>query len=241
MRLRRLTLQGIAQFSEYLDMLENEPTRLAPTHLLEDAACSEQFGAATEIRKKTFGSRYTAAQYIDSVLANTGVADVDRDVGLWAWLTLFCFDELCPKDKAGHRSLRERPAYIPEPQNFQRYYRHLLLGPYLIFRAHSDNPKRAMALLCQPLHIIDDIIAQLAAYQEIISNKTIIQMATHLYLDPASGERKKGAGGKGPGSPRRLAAVLDQFDVTWDLYAMSLKEFWAVLPKEFEKFRPAAT
>jgi hypothetical protein len=206
---------------------------------LEDAVCSGPFGTPTEVQKKTFGSRYAAAEHLDSALNEAGVADADRDVGLWAWLTLFYFDELCPKDKAGHRFLRERPAYIPEPQNFQRYYRHLLLGPYLIFRAHSDNPKRAMALLCQPLHIIDDIIAQLAAYQEIISNKTIIEMATHLYLDTESGERKKGAGGKGPGSPRRLAAVLDQFDVTWDLYAMSLKEFWAVLPNEFEKFRPA--
>ena len=52
-------------------------------------------------------------------------------------------------------------------------------------------------------------------------------------------EGGKGAGGKGGGSPRRLADILWQFDVTWDLYAMSLKEFWAVLPQEFEKFRPA--
>jgi hypothetical protein len=66
-------------------------------------------------------------------------------------------------------------------------------------------------------------------------------MATKLYLDESTGERKKGAGGKGLGSPRRLAAVLDQFDVTWDLYAMSVKEFWTVLPKEFDKFRPAGT
>jgi hypothetical protein len=239
MRLRRLTPQGIAQFSEYLDLLENESIRLVPTHLLEDAVCSEQFGAATEIQKKTFGSRYAAAEYLDSLLCNTGVTDLDRDVGLWAWLTLFYFDEVCPKDKTGGRSPKERARYMPEPENHQRYYRHGLLGAYLIFRAHRDEPKRAMALLYQPLHIIDDIIAQLAAYQEIISNKSIIAMATKLYLDPVTGEPKVGARAKGPGSPRRLAAVLDQFDVTWDLYAMSLKEFWAVLPKEFDRFRPA--
>lgn len=238
MKIRKLTPEGIAKFSEYLDLLENEPRRLVPIHLLEDSACSEVFGSPTEIQKQTFGTRYAAAESLDETLAKTGMADMERDVGLWAWLTLLFFDELCPLNKFGERELRERPAYIPEPQNFQRYYRHLLLGPFLIFRAHRDAPKRAMALLCKPLPIIDDIVAQLASRQEIVSNPAVVELATHLYFDPASGTTKKGAGGKGGGSPRRLADILWQFDVTWDLYAMSLKEFWAVLPKEFEKFRP---
>jgi len=237
MKLRKLTSLGITQFSEYLDLLENEPSRLPPIHLLEDSGCSASVAAAADIQHRHFGTRYAAAEYINSVLTKSGEANLDSDVGMWSWLTLFYFDELCPKDKSGNRYPRERAAYIPEPQNFQRYYRHLLLGPHLIFRAHIDKPKRAMAVLCQPLHLIDDIIAQLAAYQEIVSNKTIIEMATQLYLDPVSGGKKRGAGGKGPGSPRRLTTVLDQFDVTWDLYAMSLSEFWKLLPREFDKFR----
>jgi hypothetical protein len=240
MKIRKLTPEGILKFAEYLDFLEDEPTRLVPTNLLEATGCSEVFGNPTEIAKKQFGSRYKSSEYLDEVLTKTGVADAERDVGLWAWLTLLYFDELCPPNKIGARTLRERPAYIPEPQNFQRYYRHLLLGPFLIFRAHRDEPKRAMALLCKPLPIIDDIVAQIASRQEFVSNPAVVELATNLYFDPASGTTKKGAGGKGGGSPRRLADILWQFDVTWDLYAMSLKEFWKVLPKEFEKFRPAA-
>jgi hypothetical protein len=239
MKLRRLTPVGIAKFGEYLDLLETEPKRMVPTQLLEDIACSEIFGIPTEIQRKTFGTRYAAAETLDALLIKTGVPDVDRDVGLWAWLTLFFFDELCPKNKEMERELRERPAYIPEPQNFQRYYRHLLLGPFLIFRAHRDAPKRAMGLLCKPLPIIDDVVAQLASRQEFVTNPAVVELATHLYFDATSGTTKKGAGGKLGGSPRRLADILWQFDVTWDLYAMSLKEFWAILPKEFEKFRPA--
>ena len=238
MKLRRLTAEGLAKFTEYLDLLENEPTRLVPTNLLEDTVCSEVFGTPTEIEKRTFGTRYAAADYLDEILAKTGVAEVWRDVGAGAWLTLLFFDELCPLNKSGERELRERPAYIPEPQNYQRYYRHLLFGSLLIFRAHRDAPKRAMAFLCKPLPIIDDIVAQLASRQEIVSNPAVVELATHLYFDPESGTTKKGAGGKGGGSPRRLVDILRQFDVTWDLYAMPLKEFWDVLPKEFEKFRP---
>ena len=239
MQLKKLTPLGIEKFGEYLDLLESEPTRLLPTHLLNAAGCSEVFGTPTEIEKMEFGSRYMASEYLDKVLPKSAVADVESDVGLWAWLTLLYFDELCPANKSGGRELRERSAYIPEPQNFQRYYRHLLLGPFRIFRAHRDDPKRALALLCKPLPIIDDIVAQLASRQEFVSNPAVVALATKLYFDPALGTTKKGAGGKGGGSPRRLADILWQFDVTWDLYGMSLGEFWAVLPKEFEKFRPA--
>jgi len=241
MKLRRLTPVGIAKLNEYLDLLESDPKRIPPSNLLEDTESSEIFGKPTEVQKRTFGTRYAAAENLDELLTKTGVTDAERDVGLWAWLTLLFFDELCPKNKTGDREPRERPAYIPEPQNFQRYYRHLLLGPFLIFRAHRSNPKRAMALLCKPLPIIDDIVGQLAARQEFVTNPAVVELATQLYFDPASGTTKKGAGGKGGGSPRRLTDMLWQFDVTWDLYAMSLKEFWTVLPKEFEKFRPPGT
>lgn len=240
MILRRLTQDGIVKFNEYLDLLEREPTRLVPIYLLEEPGSSEVFGNLTNIEKRTFGSRYAAAEYLDDILTKTGVTGIGRDVGLGAWLTLFFFDELCPPNKSGERELRERSAYIPDPQNYRRYYRHLLFGSLLIFRAHRDAPKRAMAFLCKPLPIIDDIVGQLAASQEIISNPAIVELATQLYFDPTSGTTKRGAGGKGGGSPRRLVDILGQFNVTWDLYAMSLKEFWTVLPKEFDRFRPVA-
>lgn len=240
MKVGRFTPEGIGRFSEYLDQLESEPTRLMPTHLLEDPACSETVGTPTEIQVKAFGTRFAAAEYLDQILEETSETEVERDVCLWAWLTLLFFDELCPPNKSGERRLRERPAYIPEPENFQRYYRHLLLGPYLIFRAHKDNPKRALGMLCKPLPIIDDVVAQLASRQELITNQALVELATTLYYDATTETTKRGAGGKGNGSPRRLADVLQQFDVTWDLYAMGTGEFLKVLPSEFDKFRPAS-
>ena len=113
MKLRKLTPAGIERFGEYLDMLQSEPARLAPTHLLEDSACSEIFGKPTEIQMKTFGTRYAAAEYLDEIIARTVVTEAERDVGLWAWLTLFFFNELCPPNKANERELREPLARTP--------------------------------------------------------------------------------------------------------------------------------
>lgn len=237
MKLRRLTTSGISKFSLYLDQLETEPKRLVPEQLITSIEDSELVHDGPELEKRRFGSRLAAAKYLDEQFTKSGLNEVERDAGLWSWLALYYFDELCPADSGGSRSVGERARYIAEPAYFRRYYRHLLLGPFKIYSAHRDDPARAMALLCQPLHIIDDIIAQLAAYYELVSNKSVVEVATTLYIDLGTGKRKKGAGGKGAGSPRRLADILNQFDVTWDLYGMNVSELLGVLPKEFDRFR----
>ena len=49
-------------------------------------------------------------------------------------------------------------------------------------------------------------------------------------------DRLLGKRGKGSGSTRRLNDVVEQFDLTWDLYASSGTELATVMPKEFAKF-----
>jgi hypothetical protein len=237
MKLRRLTSSGLEVFSGYLDLLATEPERDPPTDLLDSPDHTEVVSPAVTIEHAAPANRLDLARQLHSVISSAGLADVERDIGLWAWLTLFHFDTVCPPTKGGARKTRERAAYLPEPNNFQRYYRHLLLGAYLIYRANEDNPARAMAFLCKPAHVIDDVVAQLAARQEYVTNKAVVDLATRLYFDPATGTHRRGAGGKGKGSARRLADVLAQFDVTWDLYAMGSDEFLRVLPAEFDRFK----
>lgn len=237
MKLRRLTSTGQEVFSRYLDLLATEPERDPPLDLLESPEHTEIVSPAVTIEPTAPANRLELATHLHFVITSAGLADVERDVGLWAWLTLFHFDTVCPRGKGGARRPRERAAYLPEPNNFQRYYRHLLLGAYLIYRANEDNPRRAMAFLCKPPHVIDDIVAQLAARQEYVTNKAVVELATRLYFDATTGTHRRGAGGKGKGSARRLADVLAQYDVTWDLYAMNSDEFLRVLPPEFDRFK----
>ena len=63
-------------------------------------------------------------------------------------------------------------------------------------------------------------------------------MATVFYVDPKTGKAKKGSGGAGPGSPRRLtAAYLNQIDLTVDYRGMSAEQVLRILPREFDKFK----
>lgn len=239
MNLRRLNASGVQRFEQYLDLLKSEPTRLAPTSMLADDSFSEEaLPQRTIDLTQPPSSRLKLARLLDDLLGPVVPSEVSSDIGLWTWLSLFFWDVVCPADGAGMRTPRERAAYVPEPGNFRRYYRHLLLGPYLILDAHRDDPNRAQALLCKPVHIIDDIVAQIASRAEYVTNPGIVGLTTQLYFDVAKGTTKKGAGGKGGGSPRRLADVLKQLDLTWDLYGMSIVELRQILPKEFDRFLP---
>jgi len=236
MKLGKLTPLGLDRFEQFLEELKINPKAEFPNGLLTFPDYFETIDDQTEIVPYKFKTRWDVAVYMNSLISSSGLSDVERDTNFWVALTAFYFDLLCPFNRSGERKLRERARYIPEPNNYKRYYRHLLLGPYLIYRAHQDRPQRAIALLCGPPHILTDIEEQIAAYQEFVTNKAVVELATSLYYNPKTKTTKPGAGGKGPGSPRRLVTILDQFNLTWDLYSATTDEILNLLPKEFERF-----
>lgn len=236
MKAARLNETSIATFAAWLETLKAGGSLLAPTALLSDPHAIEPLAAEVEVEQRSFTSRFEAAEYLHNRFTAAGLTDVEQDRGLWAWLSLFYFDAVCPAGRGGVRVPGATARHIPEPGNFQRYYRHLLAGPYRIYRAHRDDPARAMVVLCQSLDTPGDVVEQLASRQELITNRGIVGLASKLYVDSTTGRIKRGAGGKGGGSARRLSDVIEQFDLTWDLYAATVEELVAVMPKEFGKF-----
>jgi hypothetical protein len=136
MKLRRFTQPGLVQFTQYLDQLKAAPTTPPPEWLLTDEIASEA-AADVEVVDQQFATRFDAAEYLNGVLCAAKLNNVERDAGLWSWLTLLLFDQVCPPAQGGQRKLGELARYVPAVENFQRYYRHLLLGPYAIYRTPS--------------------------------------------------------------------------------------------------------
>jgi hypothetical protein len=237
LKLRRLKKEGIEQMNQFLDSFSTDSPREYSESILTDPATSEEIPAEIEFEQRSFQTRMEAAQYLDQIFSEAKLQDSIRDKGLWAWLALFYFEALCPEEK-GKRRPGNRTRWIPELDDYRRYYRHLLAGPYFIYRAHRDDPNRAMALLCNPLNRPGDIVEQLASRQELVTNNALVNLAKLLYLKEGTQMPKRGAGGKGPGSARRLADILDQFVITFDLYSMNTSEILTLLPAEFDKFRP---
>ena len=238
MKVRKFTAAGLAEFDNYLNNLGNDGTLPIPTNLLENSAYTSLDDIDVDLEYIKFETRFQMSEYLHEKFSNVNLPRIEQDMGLWAWCTLFYFDLLCPPNAKGIRKPRERARYIPKPDSYQKYYRHLLIGSYLIYRAHKDEPLRAMALLCKPPHIHSEIQEQFAAYIQLITNKAVVELATKLYYDPKAASVKKGASSKdnAPGTARRLVDVLNQFDLTWDLYATTPEFLLEMLPKEFGKF-----
>jgi hypothetical protein len=238
MRLRRFNDNGLLKFREQLLSMKSDPTIEPPWHLLEDAAFTTAAPIEANVSREVFTTRMQAAVAMNRLIGDRPPPGTDRDTGLWSWLALFFFDSICPSCEGGKRKVGATHRYVLEAASHKTYYRHLLVGPYLILRAHRDEPERAIVLLCQPPNAPGDIVEQLASRQEIVSNPVMMRLATALYFDRATGSLKRGASGKHRGSARRLAEVTDQFDVTWDLFAVPWHLLLAKLPAEFDRFRP---
>lgn len=238
MQLRRFNPNGLIEFREQLRTLKSEPTRDPPSHLLDDPRFTEAIEGGGEMQPNLFRTRMEAATAINDLLGDPPPPGVFVDSGLWTWLALFHFDSICPPDEDGGRKVGAMHRYVLESTNHKTYYRHLLLGPYRILRAHRDEPNRAMVLLCQPPHRPGDLVEQLASRLEIVTNPVMMRVATELYFDREAAFPKKGASNKRHGSARRLVQVASQFDVTWDLFAVPWRSLLDRLPAEFDRFRP---
>ncbi len=234
---RKLTKSGIASFTEYLKRLANGDAVDPPVHLLTDPESSEALLGSAEVEAVTLETKLAAANYLQRQLATLDRAEVDNNVGLWTWLSLFYFDQVCPALTRGKREPGEIARYILS-HHAQKYYRHLLAGPLRLLQIHEEY---ARVFLYGPLPKHGDFSEQLASRAQIISNRSLIAAVYQLYFDPASdgeGRPKRGALTRTrAGNVRRLVTVIQQFDLTYDMYAMTKQQILNLLPGEFDSWR----
>jgi hypothetical protein len=236
---RRLNEAGIQALEQYLADVAADPSKPVPTPLLTDPGTSEPLPVQLEVQEKQFASRLDAAAYLYDRLGKAEAAGLDREPGIWAWLALFYFDQLCPL-RDGMRIPGALARWIPSGHAW-RYYRHLLAGPYLIYKAFRDDPSQAAILLAGRVEAPGEIVEQLASRQEIIQNKALVEAATKLYLNKSTGKAKRGVTNKDqPGTVRRFADLINQLDINWDLFSMDADHLLNRLPAEFDAFKDGA-
>jgi hypothetical protein len=94
--LRRLTETGISQFRVYLENLKQDGTIEPPRYLLNDKSSSEAITNAPIVENLHFKLKREAAVYLVDLLHQVDIPDLMKDFGLWSWLSLNYFDEVCP-------------------------------------------------------------------------------------------------------------------------------------------------
>jgi hypothetical protein len=174
------------------------------------------------------------AECIIAAANNCPIPELIQKKGLWGWLSFVFRDVAFPRTADGRRTLGEVHRWYPgNPSDYQKAQRHLIRMPVtLLFQLGGT----ADHLLCGAPSKLPEIREQLTSQQDMI-HPGFQMVARSLYYDPASASLRKGAGSKGAGTPRRLAKVKLQLDVTWDLYALQPSQILELLPKEFERWR----
>ncbi|MBO3803984.1 MAG: hypothetical protein JTT11_08990 [Candidatus Brockarchaeota archaeon] len=238
---RALNEEGIRQFGAYIDRLTGGAEESPPLFLLTDPATSLAVHGHGQVDKRNFMNRLEAARYLSGALKNVDRQEIDTNHGLWSWLALFYFDQLCPPLADGTRKPYEKYRYIlpklDSDEHFRHYYRHLLAGPFRIYRLHGPD---ARILLAPPVHKHGEFSEQLASRMEFITNKELIKAVNALYYDATKGTPKRGATTRNkPGTLRRFIAVIQHLELTYDLYSLNWQQILSLLPAEFDTWRTA--
>lgn len=230
---RRLTEKGIEQFRDYLRELREGGNVIPPRSLLTGSETSESFTPTRSIEQHTFTMRIEVARYLVDLFGE--IKGLEEDVGLWSWLSLLYFDQVCPARSDGTRSPGRDYRHILEP-GYPYGHRHLLGGPFMVYRQHGEL---ARLLLCTKINQENRFHHELASRQTLISNPTIMEAASRLYFDDRAKRPKRGAQDSkcGSGTLRRFVDVIQQLELNYDLYSMSAAALVGLLPTEFDEWR----
>lgn len=234
MKVRALNHAGAARFEAWLGDLRRGHGTAVPRDILIDESSSYGLAGDASVEERRFRSRLEAAQYFEEQLRGLEPGIRENDRGLWSWLALFYFDQTCPVDAKGHRRPGEDYRHVPS-SDYRYYYRHLLLGPYRIWTTCRPHGR---AMLSGPFGSHGDFAEQVASRQELLVNRGLVELIDRFYYDSALDQVRRGATNrKREGTLRRLISVVDQLDLTYDLYSLSADEIEALLPSEFDRWR----
>jgi hypothetical protein len=230
---RALNERGLTRFAAWL---EAGAVGDAPFELLTDPDTSDPIPGAGEVEQSDFPSRYELALHVLDALEGCDFGRISFHKGLWSWLSLFYLDVIAPPNADGKRTRPPTYALILTPF-YREYYRHIVRESVILAREHGEF---AQVLLMSPTGGIKVTasLVEIASRQELCSNPSVVELAYRLYFDARRRIVRRGtAANDRPGSVRRLAVVLQQLSLNFDLQAMSTRQIFDLLPSEFGRWK----
>lgn len=235
--LRRFTAAGIEAFRGYLTQLRSGSQEPPPYQILEEDNCAVPAYNEIVVEQRPFPSRLDFAKYADRIFTQVEPDGLFNDIGLWSWLSLYYFEQVCPMGKDGLRNPGRDYRHIPEP-GFRFGHRHLLSGAYLVYTIYGLGDLLAGFLIYSALPTEATIFHQITSRQNLISNPVVVEAAGRLYFNKKTKSPKRGAfQSNTAGTLSRFVMVIQQLDLNYDLYSMETYELLDLLPPEFDRWK----
>jgi hypothetical protein len=233
MIVREFTEAGVRTVKQFLSECRSNPALAVPREMLEDAALTREVTPTLTVEPRRFGSRREAADYFANLLAPLPDHFVAGNAGLWTWLTLFFFDEVCPA-RAGKRTVRNDYHYIFEPKNQRHFYRHLL---FVAWRIRNLAPTHNRLFLDRSLAVLDGVTTEVMKRLFLTRVKCVFEVLDRLYWDEAQGDARMGIVGQAirPGDlTHRFPIRMRQLEKTYDLVTLPADQLIDLLGSEFD-------
>ncbi len=234
--MRIMLQEGENKFREYIHALPQDPSASPPD--LNHEPYSQEYSPRILIDEtRVFNSKMEIGEYLHDLFRNNGInrEDILGKNKLWTWLAYIWFDQLAPVQSNGTRDIKEEAKYICS-SDYRDYYRHFIACPYMIYSLHGRENSRIF--LYSPVYEHNDFIEQFASRQFIISYPNIVETIRRLYLDADTNSPKRGAQSRTrKGNIRRFVRVIQQLELTYDVYSISSDQILNLLPHEFTDWR----
>ncbi len=232
--IRCLTQEGIAEFSRYLNALRDDGRIEPPQHLLTDKRFSSELSLAlVTVEPLEFKNRYEFARYLDSIFNESGFAANADEFGMWEWLTLYFFDLVCPLNRDGIRRPGADARHLVNYRAKGLNHRHLLRGPYILYRQYAHHGAEALGLLLNaPLSEYGLAATHIGERPRLLDSRGALIAANRLYFDESTGRPKSGYTDDETGV-RIFSRFVNNLDPNYDLTSISPDTIIALLPDEF--------
>jgi hypothetical protein len=240
MLVRQFSESGIQEFRAFLAQARIAPATPVPRQLLEDNQHTLVLTPHMVVEPKDFPTRRTAAEYLSSVLSPLPENEIAQNAGLWTWLGLFFFDQVCAV-KSGQRVVTNDYSYVFEPKNSRHYYRHLLFVAWRVLRV---APLHNRLFLGGSVASLDQVTAEVLKRLFLTRIPCLFEVLDRLYWDQGRGKARPGIVSPTtikPGDLRhRFPIRIRQLEKTYDLHSLTADQLLELLGNEFRFEAPGA-
>ncbi len=240
MIVREFTTAGSEAFRAWLGQCRHNGALPLPRELLEDEALAQLVHPNVVVEPRRFATKGDAAQYLQERLEPLEASYLRLSAGLWTWLTLFYFDEVCPL-REGVRRVRVDHAYVFESRSSRKFYRHLLFSTW--YASVLAGP-HARLYLWAPLPSSDEITNRVMSRLFLTRIPCIFEVLDRLYWDANRGRARAGIlepREVRPGDLRhRFPTRIRQLEKTYDLQSVTADQLLELLGPEFQEMSGVA-
>lgn len=238
MIVRQFRPDGIQEFRNFLARARANPAEPLPTGVLEDDSLTEVISPKLEATSEAFATKGDAARYLKNLLSPLSAPEASENAGLWTWLTLFYFEQVCPA-RAGKRSVKNDYHYVYEPKNSRHFYRHLL---FISWRVLIVAPEDHRLFLTSRLSTLDKVTTEVMKRLFLTRIPCIFEVLDRLYWDGTRGKARAGIVGqevRAGNLTHRFPVRIRQLEKTYDLLSLDANQLIELLGDEFQQHAKA--